>query len=153
MTAAATEEGPRTLTLDPAAAAAIARAAEAAYPNEACGLLIGRAEADGWRVIEAITGANVHPEPHHRFEVDPRLVFEWMRKLRGGPSSLIGHFHSHPDGRAEPSATDGASAYDRNAIWLIAAVSAGRIGAIRAFRLGRGPQAAFVEIAMVSGRA
>jgi proteasome lid subunit RPN8/RPN11 len=139
---------PVVIRLEPDAASAIARAAEAAYPNEACGILIGCIGEDGWLVIQAVAGANVHPEPRHRFEVDPRLVFDWMRRLRGGPHALIGHFHSHPDGPAEPSATDRESAYDRSAIWLIAAVPGGRLGALRAFRLGKGADPPFVEVPM-----
>jgi len=134
--------------IDPDAASTIQRAAERAYPNEACGLLIGCSEEGGWRVTQAVAGANVHSEPHHRFEVDPRLVFDWMRRLRGGPEVLIGHFHSHPDGLAEPSAIDRDSAYDEHAIWVIAAVPGGRFGAIRAFRLGEGGDSSFVEIAV-----
>ena len=145
-----TSLGVPTVRLDPEAASTIARAAEASYPNEACGVLVGHPEEGGWRVTAAVPGANVHPEPRRRFEVDPRLVFDWMRKLRGGPNSLIGHFHSHPDGPAEPSSTDRDSAYDRNAIWLIAGVSAGRIGAVRAFRLDKGEDPAFIEIPLAS---
>lgn len=134
--------------LGPDAASAIARAAETAYPNEACGLLVGRADERGWQVTRAVAGINVHPEPRRRFEVDPRLVFDWMRRLRGGPEALIGHFHSHPDGPAEPSATDRDSAYDRNAIWVIAAVAGGRLGAVRAYRLGKGADPSFIEVAL-----
>jgi proteasome lid subunit RPN8/RPN11 len=134
--------------LDADAASVILRAAESAYPNEACGVLVGSCDESGWHVTRAVAGTNVHPEPRHRFEVDPRLVFDWMRRLRGGSESLIGHFHSHPDGPAEPSATDRESAYDRNAIWLIAAVPGGRLGAVRAFRLGKGADPAFVDIPM-----
>ncbi|MGE5538068.1 MAG: M67 family metallopeptidase [Gemmatimonas sp.] len=126
------------VVIDTAAAAAIAEAAERAYPDEACGLLIGRGGDAGWRVTRAIVGTNVHPEPRRRFEVDPRLVFEWMRKLRGCDEALVGHFHSHPDGAAEPSATDRESAYDRGALWIIASVAQGRVGALRAFRLDPG---------------
>lgn len=135
-----------TVRLDPEAAATIARAAETSYPNEACGVLVGRSEQGGWRVTAAVPGVNVHAEPRRHFEVDPRLVFEWMRKLRGGPDSLIGHFHSHPDGPAEPSATDRESAYDRNAIWLIAAVPEGQMATLRAFCLAKGEDPTFIEI-------
>jgi proteasome lid subunit RPN8/RPN11 len=128
-----------------AAVTTIATAAEQAYPNESCGLLIGTSDESGWCVTRAVVGDNVHPEPRRRFEVDPRLVFEWMRKLRGGDESVIGHFHSHPDGPAAPSETDRASAFDRAALWLIAAVPGGHIAALRAFRLER-DGAAFAEV-------
>jgi proteasome lid subunit RPN8/RPN11 len=150
MTAAGASSGAPVVRLDGDAASAIARAVESAYPNEACGLLIGLADETGWHVVRAVPGANVHPEPRRRFEVDPKLVFDWMRRLRGGPEALIGHFHSHPDGPAEPSATDRDSAYDRNAIWVIAAVAAGRMGALRAFQLTRGGES-FVEIRLEPG--
>jgi proteasome lid subunit RPN8/RPN11 len=133
------------------AASAIQRAAESAYPNEACGVLVGHCDESGWRITRAVPGANVHSEPRHRFEVDPHLVFDWMRRLRGGSESLVGHFHSHPDGPAEPSATDRESAYDRNAIWLIAAVLAGRLGSLRAFRLSKGGDPSFIEIPVAVG--
>lgn len=136
---------PRVVRVAPAAAAAIEQAAQTAYPNEACGLLVGRAEEGGWVVSQAIPGLNVHAEPRHRFEVDPRLVFDWMRRLRGGPEQLIGHFHSHPESPAEPSATDRSSAYDRSAIWLIASVDRGRVAAIRAFQPGKAVDSSFVE--------
>lgn len=132
--------------LEHEAVSVITAAALSSYPKEACGLLIGSTDDSGWHVTAAVPGANVHPEPHHRFEVDPKLVFEWMRKLRGGTEALIGHFHSHPDGPAEPSPTDRDSAFDRNALWLIAAVSPDRIGAIRAFRLAKGSDPSFVEL-------
>jgi proteasome lid subunit RPN8/RPN11 len=147
--------GAPVVRLEAKAGLAITRAVEAAYPNEACGVLIGRREPDGWLVTDAVAGDNVHPEPRHRFEVDPRLVFEWMRKLRGSPTSLIGHFHSHPDGPAEPSATDRDSAYDRNAVWLIAGVLAGRLAALRAFCPDTGENPSFTEISIAGpeGRA
>lgn len=132
--------------LDAAAVSAIAAAAVAAYPNEACGLLIGSTDDAGWRVKAAVAGPNVHPEPRRRFEVDPKLVFAWMRKLRGSADSLVGHFHSHPDGPAEPSATDRDSAYDRNALWLIAAVTRDGVRGLRAYRLGKGSDPAFLEV-------
>jgi proteasome lid subunit RPN8/RPN11 len=129
------------------AVSAIGAAAERAYPNEACGLLIGRSDDTGWHVTRAVVGDNVHPEPRRRFEVDPRLVFEWMRKLRGGGEYVVGHFHSHPDGPAAPSETDRTSAYDRAALWIIAAVPGGRVAALRAFRLER-DGAAFAEVSL-----
>jgi proteasome lid subunit RPN8/RPN11 len=141
--------GATVVRLEAKANLAIVRAVEAAYPNEACGVLIGCHDEDGWLITDAVPGTNVHPEPRRRFEVDPRLVFEWMRKLRGGRTSLIGHFHSHPDGPAEPSATDCDAAYDRNAVWLIAGVSEGRFGVLRAFCLDTGENPSFTEILIV----
>ena len=80
-----------------------------AYPNEACGLLVGRTEGDGCHVDRIEVSDNVADDPRHRFEVDPALRFRLMRDLRGTGQAVVGHFHSHPDGAAEPSATALAS--------------------------------------------
>lgn len=109
-------------------------AAEAAYPEEACGLLIGTADASGALTVGGVVAAaNVAPEPRRRFEIDPRVHFAVLRRVRGGEESIIGHYHSHPDGPAEPSAHDVACAADRQMVWLILAVAAGRLIGAAAF--------------------
>ncbi len=111
----------------------LSAAAEAAYPEEACGLLIGATDAGTLTVSGVVAAANVAPEPRRRFEIDPRVHFAVLRRLRGGQESIIGHYHSHPDGPAEPSAHDVACADDRQLIWLILAVAAGRLTGAAAF--------------------
>ncbi len=115
--------------------------AAAAYPVECCGLLVGNAAAaGGWTITRVVPAANVAPaEPGHstrdRFEVDPQTRFDLERGLRGQPDAVIGHYHSHPDHPAEPSATDLAKAYEPSLIWIIAGVEAGEATEINAFRL------------------
>ncbi len=118
-------------------------AAEAAYPDECCGLLAGRIEADGGAVVTRIVpSANVaSPRRQDRFEVDPKVRFELMRALAGGPERLIGHYHSHPDHAAEPSAHDLAMAFEPELLWVIVAVADGRAGDVRAFLLDPGARA------------
>lgn len=117
-------------------------AAEAAYPEEACGLLVGRAQAPGEILVDRIAeSANVAEGDRRRtFEVDPKVRFDLMRALEesGGTATgerLIGHYHSHPDHPPAPSATDLAMAYEPELVWLIVGVERGRAGAVRGFRL------------------
>jgi proteasome lid subunit RPN8/RPN11 len=114
----------------------IAMSAQEAYPEECCGLLIGFRDADGGvRVTEIAEAANVTPPPRRdSFEVDPAVRFAMMRRLRGTTQDIVGHYHSHPDGPARPSAHDAASAYEPELFWLIVAVAAGRAGEAAAFR-------------------
>lgn len=101
-------------------------AAEAAYPAECCGLLagIGRRVV---RVTRVVPSANLLAAARRdRFEVDPAVRLRLMRALGDGPERLIGHYHSHPDHPAEPSATDLAMAYEPELLWLITAVAAGQ---------------------------
>jgi proteasome lid subunit RPN8/RPN11 len=121
----------------------LTREAEAAYPDECCGLLVGRRQADGATAVErAVASANVATcRRHDRLEVDPRVRFALTRELAGSSSAIVGHYHSHPDHPAEPSATDRAMAFEPDLVWLIVAVSpdrAGepaRAGTVRAFRI------------------
>lgn len=127
-----------------AALRTIVSAAEAHYPDESCGLLIGRRESDGpadGRIVvsEVREGANVAPEPRReRFEIDPRLRLQTMRALADGPETIVGHYHSHPDRPARPSRTDIERAYEPGLIWVITAVAAGRAIETAAFRIERG---------------
>ena len=119
---------------------AIERAAEAAYPEEACGLLVGRSAPGGACRVSAVeASANVAEPPRaRRFEVDPRLRLRLERALRDGPDSVVGVYHSHPDGSAEPSATDIAMIFEPAMVWLITAVDGdadgGRAGTTMAWR-------------------
>ena len=115
-------------------ARALAAAAERAYPEECCGLLIGRRTGDVVHIDEAAEGANVASDRRRRFEVDPALRLALMRKLRGSARGIVGHYHSHPDGPAEPSAYDAALAFEPELVWLLVAVQGGRAAAPGAFR-------------------
>jgi proteasome lid subunit RPN8/RPN11 len=112
---------------------AIAEAAQAAFPEECCGLLVGRpADAQAaLRITRAIATDNVVDQAirHRRFEVDPRRHFAVLRELRGSTEMIVGHYHSHPGGAAAPSAADRAHIYDPRLVWLIVAVAGGRVDA------------------------
>ncbi|KAA5605279.1 M67 family metallopeptidase [Roseospira marina] len=116
---------PAALSLSAAARAVIVAAARSAWPREACGLLSGADSADGTVRVDAVhPTANVAPADRpDRFEVDPAARFALMRRLRGGPSRLIGHFHSHPGHPAVPSETDRRAAYEPDLLWLIVGLS------------------------------
>lgn len=88
-----------------------------AHPREACGLLLGR----GAMIEAAVPCANVHPEPEHHFEIDPAALIAAHRAARSGGPAVLGYYHSHPNGRAQPSATDRAMACGDGRIWAIVA--------------------------------
>ena len=116
------------------------QAAEAAYPRECCGLLIGRQQGGGdFTVTETAASRNVaEGDRKDRFEVDPQVRFDVMRRLEGGPEKIIGHYHSHPDHTGEPSATDFEMAFEPEMVWLIVAVDNG---------LAQRPRAHIVDMA------
>ncbi|WP_447725341.1 M67 family metallopeptidase [Sphingomonas koreensis] len=98
----------------------IQQAAEAASPQEACGLLFG---ADG-AIDAASIDANVAVNPLIHFEIDPAALFAAIRAERAGGPLIAGYWHSHPSGDALPSSTDAAMAVPDGKLWLIAAGAA-----------------------------
>jgi proteasome lid subunit RPN8/RPN11 len=91
-----------------------------AHPLECCGLLLG----EGPRIAEVRPAANVHPDPARHFEVDPQALIDAYRAARGGGPQVLGYYHSHPNGLAEPSASDRAAAAGDGRIWAIIAAGA-----------------------------
>ncbi len=112
----------------------IAGAAEHAYPEECCGLLIGRGD-DASRVdVTRIAASRNVAEGRERdsFEVDPKLRFDLMRELNDGPDRIVGHYHSHPDHPARPSVRDTEMAWEPDLVWVIVSVEDGRAGPVTA---------------------
>ena len=110
------------IVISPADLAAIEAQASAAAPNEACGLLEGTTGADGFAVTSVHPSDNLAWKPTEMFEVDPRLLLRLQRELRGGPTQMIGIYHSHPHGPPAPSATDLAMAWQLELVWVITAL-------------------------------
>jgi desampylase len=96
---------------------AILSHADAAHPNECCGLLLG----EDAKITHAHSTENVHPNPATHFEIDPATLIAAYKAERAGGPQLIGYYHSHPNGRAEPSPTDRESAAHDGKIWAIVA--------------------------------
>lgn len=90
--------------------------ARADLPHEACGLLLG----SPGHVQQARPARNVAEKPETHFEIDPALLLAAHRNARADGLSVIGHYHSHPGGHAEPSKRDAARAVQNGQIWLVA---------------------------------
>ncbi len=122
-----------TVAVDQAVLRQIEVYAQQRYPEEACGLLVGRFEADRTVVIAAHESNNVAADRRAGFEVDPGFRLRLQRDVRAEGAAVVGVFHSHPSGDASPSATDRASIWEPDLVWLITAVGTGPIGKTRAF--------------------
>ena len=97
------------------------REAAAALPRECCGLVEGVCEGRAARAAALHPLPNTAPEPD-RFEIDPSAHIALLRRLRGTGRQIIGCYHSHPNGRPEPSPRDLAGAGETGFLWLIAAL-------------------------------
>jgi histidine phosphotransferase ChpT len=105
---------------------------------EVCGLLLGR----GRRIESVVRAANVAAEPATAFEIDPAALIAAHKRARAGGPQLLGCYHSHPNGRPEPSRSDVEAAQERH-IWCI--VADGLVGFWRRDFDGFFPQQARID--------
>jgi proteasome lid subunit RPN8/RPN11 len=88
-----------------------------AYPNECCGILIGRDVREGdvtRRVVDRLEpGRNAFQadEQYHRFSIDPLAQLKAEKAADAEGKTVLGFYHSHPDHPARPSE------YDREHAW------------------------------------
>jgi desampylase len=95
--------------------AAILTDARADPVHERCGLLLGHADT----ITGLLPATNVAETPERAFELDPETLLAAHRSARADGSAVIGHYHSHPDGIAQPSLRDAAAAAKDGQYWLI----------------------------------
>jgi len=81
--------------------------AEAKFPNECCGAMIGRIHDSTKHVTRAEPLENAYAGAQGaRYELRPEDLLEADKKARAAGLDLIGIFHSHPDCDAYFSKTD-----------------------------------------------
>ncbi len=80
--------------------------AEAAYPNECCGVMLGSSDDDKLvREVVALENASKGSQ-RARYELRPEDLLKADREARQRNMDLIGIYHSHPDCGAYFSETD-----------------------------------------------
>jgi proteasome lid subunit RPN8/RPN11 len=81
--------------------------AEATYPNECCGVMLGRIDGAEKSVCVSLPLDNVSEGSHAaRYELRPEDLLNADREARRQNLDLIGIYHSHPDCDAYFSETD-----------------------------------------------
>jgi len=110
----------------------------AAYPEEACGFLIGSASEPnpGSRDILAVERAEnrFEGERRRRYAIRPEELRELERRLERTGREVVGFYHSHPGYPPEPSE------FDREHAWpwysyLVSSITADGVGPTEAFEL------------------
>ena len=81
--------------------------AEATFPNECCGAMLGEVDGEVKTVRSAVPIENSFAGPQaERYELRPEDLLNADREARRQGMDLIGIFHSHPDCDAYFSETD-----------------------------------------------
>lgn len=124
-----------TLRLPPPLRDTILAAAATGYPDEVCGLLLGRQDAGAVTVCAVHPARNVHPErTADRFLIEPQDYLDAEYAAATDGLQVVGVWHSHPDHPPRPSDTDREFAW---AGWSypIVSVNGGVATELRSWRL------------------
>lgn len=117
-------------------AAQIRAHAEADYPHECCGVLLGSLSGDQWQLAAAIAATNAETRsPRNRYQIAPAELVRISREADRRGLAIAGFYHSHPDHPAEWSQTDLAEAHWLGCIYLILELRQGKSAAAHAFLL------------------
>jgi proteasome lid subunit RPN8/RPN11 len=114
--------------------------------QEICGLLSGSTET----VTRVLASTNAAADPKTSYEIAPQELFAKMREIRSAGESLLGIYHSHPNGRSEPSERDLAEANYPDVAHVIATINLSGEVALKAFVI-RNQCAAEIPIERVDG--
>jgi proteasome lid subunit RPN8/RPN11 len=108
-----------------------------AYPEEGCGVLVGRDEG-ALRVVERVVAFENQREDSrgNRYLISPERLLVVEREAREEGLDVVGFFHSHPDHTALPSAFDLEHAWPYYS-YLIVSVERGRVLDARSWRLAQ----------------
>ncbi|WP_417450548.1 Mov34/MPN/PAD-1 family protein [Kordiimonas sp.] len=122
------------LTIAPGIVEELELTAAGRHPEEACALLLGNHGPSHIDIRAVAVSANVTSEDKCiAFEVDSAVYLRVQKAARAGGPAVVGVWHSHPNGRAEPSEIDCSRSVEGGWVWLITAVSAGKCST-RAFQ-------------------
>ncbi|HXO19974.1 MAG TPA: M67 family metallopeptidase [Thermoanaerobaculia bacterium] len=128
------------LVISPRHLQTINRHAAVSYPEECCGVLIGRSGASDSSgeavVVERILSVGNEREDsrHNRYVISPETILAAQKEARARGLEIVGYYHSHPDHPARPSDFDREHAWP-GLSYLIVSVEQGKVAAARSWRL------------------
>ena len=110
---------------------------EETYPNECCGVLLGKNEgAQTNRVHRIVRAGNTRTDSaHNRYNIAPIELVRIQREARGLGLDIVGFYHSHPDHPAQWSSTDFAEAHWLGCSYIITSVEQGKATLTNSFLL------------------
>jgi proteasome lid subunit RPN8/RPN11 len=109
---------------------------EEIYPDECCGIMMGKATDDEIEVTSLIRAGNTRTDSaHNRYHIAPQELIKAQREGRKAGLDIVGFYHSHPDHPAQWSQTDFAEAHWFGCAYVITAVAKGQAALTNSFFL------------------
>lgn len=115
----------------------IADHGERDYPHECCGLLIGRFDEGGTKLVSEvfpISNAREEEAKRNRFLIRPEELLRGERYSAQKGLDVVGFYHSHPDHPAVPSQYDLEHAWPAYS-YIVVSVRAGQAGDLRSWEM------------------
>ena len=110
---------------------------EETYPNECCGVLLGKHEAGAGNSVSLLVraGNTETTAAHNRYHIAPQELVRIQRQARGLGLDIVGFYHSHPDHPAQWSETDFSEAHWMGCSYVITRVAKGKAETTNSFLL------------------
>jgi proteasome lid subunit RPN8/RPN11 len=116
---------------------------EETYPNECCGVLLGKSIAGENPAIAPINsvhqivraGNTRTDSAHNRYHIAPIELVKIQRQARTAGLDIVGFYHSHPDHPAQWSKTDFAEAHWLGCSYIITSIEQGKAATTNSFLL------------------
>jgi proteasome lid subunit RPN8/RPN11 len=116
---------------------------EETYPNECCGVLLGKnipGEGDSAAAVnhvrQIVRAGNTRTDSaHNRYNIAPQELVKIQRQARGLGLDIVGFYHSHPDHPPQWSTTDFAEAHWLSCSYIITSVEHGKAAITNSFLL------------------
>ncbi|HEV3481289.1 MAG TPA: M67 family metallopeptidase [Candidatus Acidoferrales bacterium] len=109
----------------------LVRLAQLEPAHECCGLLGG----SGGVIARIFRATNVAGNLATAYEMAPQELFSLVREIRVASLELMGIYHSHPNGKNEPSPRDIELAYYPDTAYLIVSPQPNAARPVRAFSI------------------
>jgi len=117
--------------------AGIRQHGERDYPFECCGLMLGRFEGEGRKIVTetySISNAREEAAKRNRFLIRPEELMRGEKYAREKGLDVVGFYHSHPDERAVPSKYDLEHAWPTYS-YVVVSVEKGRAVDLRSWEM------------------
>ena len=116
---------------------------EETYPDECCGVLLGKniagegnSAAATNHVQQIVRAGNTRTDSaHNRYNIAPQELVRIQRQARGLGLDIVGFYHSHPDHPAQWSQTDFAEAHWLGCSYIITSIEQGKAALTNSFLL------------------
>jgi proteasome lid subunit RPN8/RPN11 len=113
------------------------RHGERDYPFECCGLMLGRFEGEGRKIVVEtypISNAREEEAKRNRFLIRPDELMRGEKYAREKGLDVVGFYHSHPDEPAVPSKYDLDHAWPTYS-YIVVAVTKGQATDLRSWEM------------------